>query len=1168
MSCQRDEYQFYPYDYECVSSLSTFEHLVYLCENTSLPSPDLLPSLQPSSPSTPSSSQRLKDKKPEENGFRSESTVNLVPFPFDLQSLLPRSQQAKLIFSTFVIGDASTVSEDDLLDPKGPNELLLGLFYEKLKENHSNEILLSADDCSRFLQQVEARSHSTDEDAWLTKRHSDTEPIGGSSRKHPSPGPGPHGASLSQDTRPAGNSGNPSGEPASGNGTAYRYFHSKYGPGQQASKPGLASDNESNHESKEENLFQKPGSGSPMWKCYIKTEDPDHLLMTFVPSIFEDLLLLNPAPEPIPDNKDAARQENAEPVMTAESLFGTSVEGEIFIREVQDWVNSSSRCVKPAVSGELKMPVYVYSCQLKHVTNSLIERWTFKLPEDVVHDFTYKSDVHAGDSPILREQSYGKDCGLLEQDEPHSRGGSADRRSTDSVSIALEGFREHCLMVADLYSKAFVTGVFESLQQSYYLDPRDVFSAINDICDRAYPLETDMTTYLLASCSHMQSLVHTARRQEKEAEEAGRGGRRTSDDTTSAGGEVGGEVESARGGRPGFTRQVSVRFQDIDLLKEDEAPKIPENLQLPQQTVPLATEEWNHFTPDNCHLAKDQRLEAVKEKFQETFGLCLKQVPNLPDFYFYCPDVGQMEAANDVGDKVLEGATDDCNVEVACDTKEEDEKPKVEEENVQSLRNASMESNREVSSLGSLEGNISTDLEEGCESLPLFVHFTCTIKQKSGDLTASVRRVPLCLGDLAKSIKEPLTSIDFSDFKVTFDINCVTLSSDPFQRLSLKNLLFKASHSSTEVEDSGEEGGPREKGLPKPTGNPISHLPKSQNTAIYCFKEEIESLMQEEVISALRHMFPISADTLMFVADYIHNGVDYRIKTARYQVVNMQFVFDTDQSLNLFIQEFEHMSLPGYKLTREGDYYFLIINKTQPINYTEDYSKEGELGYLQQYSHQFDDELAIGKEERSSSLPCIFPSADPDKQGMVPSAEAHPVAAVGQSQRPRSSSDGKFLSRPLSAGVAESESLHRPATIQFEEGGTKPHELGKLLTDSSTDLSLKKSSSFAGLQRPQLRSPMTSGARSRHCSAPSGHAGGGLAGYSRQSTVTQSPLVISSRNSTNDDGFDGDISDYEQDESGSVSDISAIYPELPDFWLLMQIHRDKTEVFFHSRQVT
>ena len=90
----------------------------------------------------------------------------------------------------------------------------------------------------------------------------------------------------------------------------------------------------------------------------------------------------------------------------------------------------------------------------------------------------------------------------------------------------------------------------------------------------------------------------------------------------------------------------------------------------------------------------------------------------------------------------------DGNRDLIGDTREEEEKAKVEEENEPSLRDASMESNREVSSLDSLEGNSSTDLEEGCDLLPLFVHFTCTIKQKSSAQQTSVRKVPLCLGKL------------------------------------------------------------------------------------------------------------------------------------------------------------------------------------------------------------------------------------------------------------------------------------------------------------------------------------------------------------------------------------------------------------------------------------
>ncbi|CAL1547605.1 unnamed protein product, partial [Lymnaea stagnalis] len=145
---------FYPYDYECVSSLTTFEHLVYLCENSAIPSPDVVASRQSSPPSTPGNPFAGK----REESFRSEPTVNYISFPFDLQSILPRSQQAELLFSTFIIGDGSRVSQDVVLDPKEPNELLLSLFFEKLKGSHNNEILVSADDCYRFTQHVLHRS--------------------------------------------------------------------------------------------------------------------------------------------------------------------------------------------------------------------------------------------------------------------------------------------------------------------------------------------------------------------------------------------------------------------------------------------------------------------------------------------------------------------------------------------------------------------------------------------------------------------------------------------------------------------------------------------------------------------------------------------------------------------------------------------------------------------------------------------------------------------------------------------------------------------------------------------------------------------------------------------------------------------------------------------------
>lgn len=72
------------------------------------------------------------------------------------------------------------------------------------------------------------------------------------------------------------------------------------------------------------------------------------------------------------------------------------------------------------------------------------------------------------------------------------------------------------------------------------MDSQDVDSAINNICEESHPLETDMTTFLLASCTHMQQLVNKARLKERCHDEG------------ASGGSVG----------PVFHKQHFVRFQD------------------------------------------------------------------------------------------------------------------------------------------------------------------------------------------------------------------------------------------------------------------------------------------------------------------------------------------------------------------------------------------------------------------------------------------------------------------------------------------------------------------------------------------------------------------------------------------------------------------------------
>ena len=51
-------------------------------------------------------------------------------------------------------------------------------------------------------------------------------------------------------------------------------------------------------------------------------------------------------------------------------------------------------------------------------------------------------------------------------------------------------------------------GVFQSLQKGFTVDARDIDAAINNICEESLPLETNMTSFLHATCGHFQKLVN------------------------------------------------------------------------------------------------------------------------------------------------------------------------------------------------------------------------------------------------------------------------------------------------------------------------------------------------------------------------------------------------------------------------------------------------------------------------------------------------------------------------------------------------------------------------------------------------------------------------------------------------------------------------------------
>ncbi|KAL8610619.1 hypothetical protein ACOMHN_006338 [Nucella lapillus] len=156
LNCHELSRVFFEVDFECISSLTTFNHLLYLCQHaakTPTLGTDVTQSRTSSPPSTPGR-RHAPGKMEEEEKKGAESAMTFVPFHLNLVTLLPRSQQAELLFSTFAVGTGKSSEQEAGVDPKGSNELLFTLLFERLKGIHDKEYILSAEEAAKHREQL------------------------------------------------------------------------------------------------------------------------------------------------------------------------------------------------------------------------------------------------------------------------------------------------------------------------------------------------------------------------------------------------------------------------------------------------------------------------------------------------------------------------------------------------------------------------------------------------------------------------------------------------------------------------------------------------------------------------------------------------------------------------------------------------------------------------------------------------------------------------------------------------------------------------------------------------------------------------------------------------------------------------------------------------------
>ena len=246
----------------------------------------------------------------------------------------------------------------------------------------------------------------------------------------------------------------------------------------------------------------------PRWRCFVKCVAGNNVLLCFVPSSTIDLALLQQTidhqqSDVQTEPSDRSRHPTDEvdksatadltsvlerPVMVTpdspEDIQRDKSESEDRVTLPSDRVTLPSDNQNSSVASESqgkscamddslpslnnqtssKLPVYIYNCSLSFLRDQLVDKWTFKRPDDIFQDLsTEMDDVSFDERQRIRtrsgDSSGGRDREALNDTVHGSRGRRRVDTSPQDVFGSQEDVEQHCTLVSEIYFREFATGV-------------------------------------------------------------------------------------------------------------------------------------------------------------------------------------------------------------------------------------------------------------------------------------------------------------------------------------------------------------------------------------------------------------------------------------------------------------------------------------------------------------------------------------------------------------------------------------------------------------------------------------------------------------------------------------------------------------------------------------
>uniref|UniRef100_A0A673A013 SZT2 subunit of KICSTOR complex n=1 Tax=Sphaeramia orbicularis TaxID=375764 RepID=A0A673A013_9TELE len=623
----------------------------------------------------------------------------------------------------------------------------------------------------------------------------------------------------------------------------------------------------------EEPLLGERSCSTPQWRCYAKYISSQQILLTFLPATFTDVLMLMASGlETEPQSNISTQEEDtltASNKSQADSLSGSTSGLErsesglsLTTKMRRNFHISFSRQVSQqstSDSSQLRCPVYVYNCSLEQLKEQLVHPSSSRQPRDIF--FRSLSQDRSSPSPWTD---------LLTQPHKH------------------KDLANYCSLLQEHYHQSYVKGVYRSLQQSYNISSHDVLMAM-DYCEESLQ-EIDVTSFLQTLCGHIRVF------RELGGAPGWRGDSKPSRSHTTF---IIGETEEDRTD----DRSAMVSLSSVDM---DDASEAESRGKSSAPTSPLILDE---STVQKCEVYPDLH-KIIQDKFMEIVSQYFKTVPSNPHYFFYCPssskkEDGEMERRpSEELVSEAEPATEDENVSGCCVMTESDTdlvveyeehpgtRPQVDGED-QSLSDSNTV-NQDQDSFSILEGDSLLE-QEGAQldMPPLFVHVTCSVNMKSSHGSMPIQSLPTCLGELISCLEnaEALQSVDLNELSVTLDIFVLTLP--------LEIEVMGDFHHNRYTSESSVS-------LNRSPGQPSSYRSDEELMAALdgLRGTGIRWLLEDEIVSALRHSRVISSATLQKVAEHVlrSSGRPH----CHCEDVPLQFVFGPEQSLEKFKEARTH----------------------------------------------------------------------------------------------------------------------------------------------------------------------------------------------------------------------------------------------------------------------